>query len=132
MVAQEVKTLASQTTKATEDIERQIGMIQTVTNQTATSIEEINEANAKVNEAVTSIAAAVEQQSAATQEIARSTTDAESGSRNVAAEISLVRGDAETSGRVAGEMLTASETLTREIEYLRTEAAAFLGRIRAA
>jgi methyl-accepting chemotaxis protein len=132
VVASEVKTLASQTTKATEDIERQIGMIQAVTNQTATSIEEINEANAKVNEAVTSIAAAVEQQSAATQEIARSTSDAESGSRSVAVEMSEVRAAAESSGGVAGQMLTASETLTREIEHLRAEAASFLDRIRAA
>jgi methyl-accepting chemotaxis protein len=132
VVASEVKTLASQTTKATEDIERQIGMIQAVTNQTAGSIEEINEANAKVNEAVTSIAAAVEQQSAATQEIARSTSDAEAGSRSVATEMNEVRADAETSGRVAGQMLSASETLTREIEHLRAEAATFLNHIRAA
>jgi methyl-accepting chemotaxis protein len=132
VVASEVKTLASQTTKATEDIERQIGTIQSVTSKTASSIEEINEANAKVNEAVTSIAAAVEEQSAATQEIARSTSDAESGSRNVAAEMSQVRADAEVSGQVAAQMLAASETLTSEIEHLRSEAAAFLDRIRAA
>ncbi|ALK08654.1 globin-coupled sensor protein [Blastochloris viridis] len=132
VVASEVKTLAGQTTKATEDIERQVGMIQTVTTQTATSIEEINEANAKVNEAFASIAAAVEQQSAATQEIARATGDAEAGSRNVAGEMNEVRGDAETTGQAAGQMLTASATLASEIERLRTEATAFLNRIRAA
>jgi methyl-accepting chemotaxis protein len=132
VVASEVKTLASQTTKATEDIERQIGTIQAVTTQTASAIEAINQANVQVNEAFTSIAAAVEEQSAATQEIARSTGDAEAGSRNVTAEMGAVRTDAEMSGEVSGHLLTASVTLTDQIARLRAEAAGFLDRIRAA
>jgi methyl-accepting chemotaxis protein len=132
VVASEVKTLASQTTKATEDIERQIGTIQAVTSQTASAIEEINHANVQVNEAFTSIAAAVEEQSAATQEIARSTGDAEAGSRNVTQEMSGVRADAEVSGEVAAHLLAASATLSEQIARLRSEAAGFLDRIRAA
>ena len=132
VVAAEVKELASQTTRATEDIERQIGTIQQVTAQTAGSIQEINTANVRVNEAFTSIAAAVEEQSSATGEISRSTSEAEIGSRQVTEAMTGVHADADASGAVAGELLTASAALAREIATLRTEAANFLDRVRVA
>ena len=132
VVASEVKDLASQTTRATEDIERQIGTIQQVTAQTAASIQEINTANVRVNEAFTSIAAAVEQQSSATGEISRSTSEAETGSRHVTEAMTGVHADADASGAVANELLAASAALTREIAALRDESTNFLDRVRAA
>jgi archaellum component FlaC len=87
VVAAEVKDLANQTAKATEEIERRTATIQEVTNRTAAGISEINAANASISEVFGSVSAAVEQQSAATQEIARSAELAEQGTRTVSAQM---------------------------------------------
>src|SRR6185369_5985586 len=70
VVASEVKNLANQTAKATEDIAGQIGEIQGATGRTVTAIQNIGKTITQVSEIASVIAAAVEEQSAATQEIA--------------------------------------------------------------
>ncbi len=83
VVASEVKSLASQTAKATEDISEQIADIQKVANEAIEAIKSIGGIIGEVNEVATAIAAAVEEQGAATQEITRSTQQAADGTRNV-------------------------------------------------
>jgi len=87
VVASEVKTLASQTAKATEEIAAQIKAIQEATQTSARSIQGIAETIGKVNETATAIAAAVEEQGAATQEISRNVTQAAQGTQEVSGNI---------------------------------------------
>ncbi len=79
VVATEVKELASQTAKATEEIAGQIGQIQGVTDQAVAAIGAITGRIGEINDVAASIAAAVEQQSAATQEIVRNVDQAAQG-----------------------------------------------------
>ena len=83
VVASEVKSLASQTAKATEEISEQISDIQKVAGEAIDAIKGIGGIIGEVNEVATAIAAAVQQQGAATQEITRSTQFAAQGTKNV-------------------------------------------------
>ena len=80
VVAAEVKALASQTAKATQDISEQINGVQNYTRSAVSSIREISDAVAEINQVTTSIASAVEEQQASTQEIAKSLQSAFNGS----------------------------------------------------
>ena len=83
VVASEVKSLASQTAKATEDISEQIADMQKVASEAIEAIKGIGGIIGEVNEVATAIAAAVQEQGAATQEITRSTQFAAQGTKNV-------------------------------------------------
>ena len=132
VVASEVKSLASQTAKATEDISGQIADIQKVAGEAIQAIQTIGGIIGEVNEVATAIAAAVEQQGAATQEITRSTQQAAQGTRNVSDNIGGVSAGADATGAAAQNVKTASEMVARQSEQLRGQVDAFLGRIRAA
>jgi methyl-accepting chemotaxis protein len=93
VVAAEVKDLASQTARATHEIEQQIMTIQQVTGQTSQAMQDIHHGNETVREVFASISAAVEEQSAATQEIARSADDAEKGARSVSDQMAELAAD---------------------------------------
>ena len=81
MVASEVKTLANQTAKATEEIGAQIAAIQGATGNRSSAIKSIGKTIGEINEIATTIAAAVEEQGAATQEIARNVQQAAAGTQ---------------------------------------------------
>jgi len=132
VVASEVKSLASQTAKATEDISEQIADIQKVANEAIEAIKSIGGIIGEVNEVATAIAAAVEEQGAATQEITRSTQQAADGTRNVSDNISGVSADADAAGAAAQDVKVASETLATQTRQLGTQVTDFLGKIRAA
>jgi hemerythrin-like metal-binding protein len=132
VVASEVKSLATQTAKATEDIARQIGEVQASTGDTVTAIREISGVIRQVNEVSASISAAVEEQGAATQEIARNVEQASHGSAMVTENIHKVQHAAENSASLAGEIGTASGGLSRQTEVLRGNVGAFLERVRRA
>jgi methyl-accepting chemotaxis protein len=132
VVASEVKSLASQTAKATEDISGQIADIQRVANEAIDAIKAIGGIIGEVNEVATAIAAAVEEQGAATQEITRSTQQAAQGTQNVADNIVGVSADADAAGAAAQNVKLASETLGAQTRQLDGQVAAFLGKIRAA
>jgi methyl-accepting chemotaxis protein len=132
VVASEVKSLASQTAKATEDISEQIADIQKVANEAIDAIKAIGGIIGEVNEVATAIAAAVEEQGAATQEITRSTQQAAQGTRNVSDNISGVSADADAAGAAAQNVKLASETLGAQTEQLGGQVTEFLGKIRAA
>lgn len=132
VVASEVKSLASQTAKATDDISEQIADIQRVANDAIEAIQAIGGIIGEVNEVATAIAAAVEEQGAATQEITRSTQQAADGTRHVSDNITGVSADADAAGAAAQNVKVASETLATQTRQLGSQVTDFLGKIRAA
>ena len=132
VVASEVKSLASQTAKATEEISEQIADIQKVAGEAIDAIKNIGGIIGEVNEVATAIAAAVQQQGAATQEITRSTQFAAQGTKNVSDNITGVKADADAAAAAAEDVKQASQTLETQSEQLGKQVTEFLGRIRAA
>jgi methyl-accepting chemotaxis protein len=132
VVASEVKSLASQTAKATEEIRSQIAAVQTETANAVQAIRGICETIIKVNEISTSVAAAVEQQTAATREIARNAEQAAAGTADVSRNITGVTEAAGHTGVAASQVLNSSSELTKQAEKLRAEVDRFLRTVRAA
>ena len=132
VVATEVKSLADQTARATDDIAAQIRGIQDATQGSVRSIQEITESISRVNETATIIASAVEEQNAATQEIARNVQQAANGTQEVSANIAGVSQAAQETGSAAGRVLGAAEEVSQSGEALRRQVAAFLRQVRAA
>ena len=132
VVASEVKSLASQTAKATEEISEQIADIQKVAGEAIDAIKNIGGIIGEVNEVATAIAAAVQQQGAATQEITRSTQFAAQGTKNVSDNITGVKADADAAAAAAEDVKQASQTLETQSQQLGNQVTDFLGKIRAA
>jgi methyl-accepting chemotaxis protein len=132
VVATEVKSLATQTAKATDDISKQIADIQRVATEAAQSMRRIGGTIGEVNEVAGSIAAAVEQQGAAAQEITRNTQEAAHRTVEVSENIGGVTAGADATGVAAADVRTSSETLARQTEKLRLQVDDFLTKIRAA
>jgi methyl-accepting chemotaxis protein len=132
VVASEVKSLASQTAKATEEISEQISEIQKVAGEAIDAIKGIGGIIGEVNEVATAIAAAVQEQGAATQEITRSTQYAAQGTKNVSDNITGVKADADAAAVAADDVKRASETLEIQSQQLGNQVTDFLGKIRAA
>jgi methyl-accepting chemotaxis protein len=132
VVAAEVKALAEQTAKATNEISGQILRIQASTGQAVDSIGGITGRIREISTVATSIAAAVEQQGAATQEIVRNVAQAAAGTGEVTGNIAGVAGAAEETGAAASQVLGAASELSRQSEHLSAEVAHFLATVRAA
>ncbi len=132
VVAAEVKALAEQTAKATNEISGQIHQIQASTGQAVASIGGITGRIREISAVATSIAAAVEEQGAATQEIVRNVAQAAAGTGEVTGNIAGVAGAAEETGAAASQVLGAASELSRQSEHLTEEVARFLATVRAA
>ncbi|MET1028101.1 MAG: methyl-accepting chemotaxis protein [Dongiaceae bacterium] len=132
VVASEVKNLASQTARATEEIASKIGEIQTATTQSVDAIQGIGSVIGEINHISTTIAAAIEEQTAATQEIARNVQEASQGTTEVSANIQGVTQAAGETGRAAEQVLAAASGLGRQSEILRGQVDQFIATIRAA
>jgi methyl-accepting chemotaxis protein len=132
VVASEVKSLASQTARATEDIGRQIAQIQGSTLDAVTSIQSIGATIGEVSEIAATIAAAVEEQGAATQEIARNVQQASAGTLAVTTNIAGVGQGANDTGAAAAEVLDAASALSRQAEQLNGVVASFIRDVKAA
>ncbi|CAO4184769.1 methyl-accepting chemotaxis protein [Methylorubrum extorquens] len=132
VVAAEVKELANQTARATDEIGRQIGHIQVSTEQAVHAISGISTRIREIAEVATSIAAAVEEQGAATQEIVRNVAQAAAGTGEVTGNIAGVAGAAEETGAAASQVLCAASELSRQSEQLTEEVGRFLSMVRAA
>ena len=132
VVASEVKSLASQTAKATEEISGQITAIQSATGTAVTAIEGISNTIGQISEIGNSISAAVEEQGAATQEISRNVQEAAKGTEEVNNNISDVNQGAQETGSAAGQVLEATTDLSRQAADLRQEVENFLTTVRAA
>jgi len=131
VVASEVKNLASQTAKATEEISAQIQGIQSSTSESADAIAAITETIQQVDQIASAIAAAVEQQSSATQEIARNVEEASAGTARVSANISDVAESIHQTGDAAASIRDETQRLTGEADRLKEEIRQFLASIRA-
>jgi methyl-accepting chemotaxis protein len=132
VVASEVKSLANQTAKATEEIGAQIAAMQTATGETVAAIGSIGQTIGQVNEIATTIAAAVEEQGAATQEIARNVQQAAVGTQEVSSNITGVTQAAGETGAAAGQVLSAAGAPSQQAEALRSQVDRFLTAVRAA
>jgi methyl-accepting chemotaxis protein len=132
VVAQEVKALASQTAKATEEIGTQIGAMQAATNDSVAAIKEIGGTIGRISEIASAIAAAVEEQGAATQEIARNVAQAAHGTTQVATNITDVNRGASETGSASAQVLSSAQALARESGALKNEVEKFVATVRAA
>ena len=132
VVAAEVKELANQTARATDEISRQISDIQGSTGLAVSAIEGITTRVRKMSMVATTIAAAVEQQGAATQEIVRNVSQAAAGTNQVTASISGVANAASGTGAAASQVLSSASELSQQSEHLGAEVKRFLATVRAA
>ncbi|MGD1878339.1 MAG: methyl-accepting chemotaxis protein [Kiloniellaceae bacterium] len=132
VVAGEVKSLATQTAKATEEISSQIVGMQGATGDAVSAIEGIRTIIASINQNASAIAAAVEQQNAATNEIARNVQQAAAGTSDVSANIGGVNEGAAQTGAAAGQVQSAADALSSQADELQREVQDFLQSVRAA
>ncbi len=132
VVASEVKSLATQTSKATEDIRGQISRIQQVTASVVAAIQGITGTIQDIDHVATRIASAVEQQGAATGAIARNIHDTARSVQAVTATIGDVNQAASATGSAAGQVLSAAEQMSKRAESLTSEMNTFMEGARAA
>lgn len=132
VVAAEVKQLADQTAKATDEIGRKIGEIQSATGVAVDSISRIVSTIDTIQSTSQAIAGAVEEQGAATGEIASNTQRAATGTTDVTQNIAGVGTAAEMTGAAATQLMTLSENLNGESAKLREQVQSFISDLNAA
>ncbi|SFG43062.1 methyl-accepting chemotaxis protein [Methylobacterium gossipiicola] len=132
VVAAEVKELANQTARATEEIGSQIGHVQNATGQAVEVIGSIGGRIREIDAVATAIAESVEEQGAATQEIVRNVAEASTGTTEVTINIAGVARASSETGAAATQVLGSAAELSRQSEHLRAEVDRFLATVRAA
>lgn len=132
VVAGEVKTLANQTAKATEEIGAQIGSVQAETHAAVEAIAGVSQRIAQIDGVSSTLAASIEEQTAATSEISRSIQEAANGTRRVSEAIQGVTGAASRSGEAAADVAREAENLATRADALKAEVDRVLAEIRAA
>jgi aerotaxis receptor len=120
VVAGEVKSLASQTAKATDEISQQISDVRTATEAAVAAVEDIGTTLDQVAQVSVSVAAAIEQQTAATHEIARNVAESSNAVQEVTARIGEVSGEASDVGAQAGRLRGDSGGVATDIAALRS------------
>jgi methyl-accepting chemotaxis protein len=132
VVASEVKNLAAQTGKATEEIAQQINAVQSRTSEAVQAIQTIGDTMQTLTDISGAIVGAMTEQNNATGEIAQSVDQAASGTQEVSRNIHGVTQAAAENGRISSEIVSASGDLARQAESLRQNVSAFIERVRAA
>ena len=132
VVASEVKNLANQTAKATEEIGSQISGIQGATQDSVQAIQSITKTIGEISEIASAIAAAVEEQGAATSEIARNVEQAAAGTGEVSSNIQGVTQAAAEAGSTSSQVLGAATELSQQSELLKSEVEKFMAQVRKA
>ena len=132
VVAAEVKGLATQTGKATDEITRHIVSIEQTTDRSVQAIKKIAATIEQLSENANDVAAAMRQQDSVTQEIARNAGAAAKGTRDVAEHIGEVSSSAVKTGQVATTVLTAAADLAEQSRQLRREVERYLAQLRVA
>jgi methyl-accepting chemotaxis protein len=132
VVASEVKSLATQTAKATEEIAAQVATMQSATGEAVQAIQGIGATIVTISEITVAIAATVEEQSVATREIARNVHEASLGTSQVSSNIGGVSQAATETGTAASAVLSSSHALGEQAKTLRGHVNTFLGSVRAA
>ena len=132
VVASEVKNLATQTAKATEEISEQVGGMQSVTGDAVGAIKGISETIAEINAIAETIASAVGEQGAATREIAENTQQAATGTQEVSSNIAGVTQAASETGAAAQQVLVSADELSEQSDKLRGVVEKFITDVKAA
>jgi methyl-accepting chemotaxis protein len=132
VVAHEVKALAAQTAKATDEISAQIAGMQSATHDSVTAIKEIGGTIGRMSDIAAAIATTVEEQGAATQEISRNVQQAAQGTAEVATNITSVNKGASETGSASSQVLSSAQSLSSESNRLKLEVDKFLHTVRAA
>jgi methyl-accepting chemotaxis protein len=132
VVAAEVKSLAEQTAKATDQISTQVSSIQTSSSEAVSAIKGISTTINEMSEIASAIASAVEEQGSATQEIARNVQQAALGTGEISSNVAGVQQAAGDTGAAAHQVLEASSELSRQSETMRGQVESFLSNIKAA
>jgi methyl-accepting chemotaxis protein len=132
VVAGEVKSLAQQTAKATEEIATQVNGMQQATGEAVSAIDRIGVTIDDISKIATTIASAIEQQGVATAEISRNVQQAATGTSGVSANISGVSETAERTGVAASQVLQAATRLSEQADALRRQVDRFLTDVKAA
>lgn len=132
VVASEVKELASQTGKATGEIQQQIDAIRAATDDAVAAIGEIQETINEITVSVTEVSSAVEEQSAATQGIAANTQRAARGTAEVSSNIRRVNEVTDRTGAAASGFVASAGELSQQASHLDQEVRAFLAQVRSA
>jgi len=132
VVASEVKALATQTAKATDEIQAKVAEIQAMTGNAVTALHGVGETVGRMNELTAAVAAAVEQQGAATRGIAGNVQQAAAGTRQVSGNVGTAQRAVAQTGDIATNVLGAAGMLTKEAERLKAEVAQFLAGVRVA
>lgn len=132
VVAAEVKALANQTAKATEDISAQVTSIQTSTGEAVESIGSITARVGTVTEYIGAISAAANEQAAATQEISQNVQQVSAGASTVAENMNDVQEAIVETTASSARVLQASQTLSHQSDALQDEIDSFLQRVEAA
>jgi methyl-accepting chemotaxis protein len=131
VVAQEVKALAAQTAKATDEIGIQIAGMQTATQEAVGSIKMISSTIGKISEITSAISAAIEEQGAATQEISGNIQRTAAGTTQVAGTIAEVSQGANQTGAASSQLLSSAKQLSSSTTSLQAEIDGFLTSIAA-
>ena len=132
VVASEVKALAEQTARATEEISQQVLAIQAATKQSVAAMSEIGTTIGSVNEIATTIASAIEQQSMATAEIARNIQEAAQGTQAVSSNVGGISDAAGVTRETAVQLLSSADQLSTQSETMCDSVERFFAAIRAA
>ena len=132
VVAQEVKNLAGQTAKATDEISSHIVNMQRATGESVEAIKAIGLTIERISEITTAISSAVEEQGAATQNIAHGVEAAAGGTLNVAENIERVAQGASETETTSSQILQSARALSGVSVHLRDEVEKFLDSVRAA
>ena len=132
VVAGEVKALAAQTARATEEISAQVAAIQSATTQAVGAMTSVGTAVQEVDSVTAAIAAAVEEQTAATGEISRNVNEAARATQEVSSNVAQVTEAAGQTGQAATDVRAAAGELARQTQDLRDSVGSFIEGIRAA
>ena len=132
VVAQEVKALAVQTARATQDIDDRVARVQSTTAEAVAAIRNVDDSVERITEAAESIAASVVEQRAVVQEITRSMHEVASASEMVSANVEIVRDSSAETAEAAALSRDETGDLARQAGELRAVVADFLGTARAA
>ncbi|MTJ79889.1 MAG: chemotaxis protein [Telmatospirillum sp.] len=130
VVAGEVKTLANQTARATDEIARQVAQIRTASQDAASAVRTIAQTVGRIRETSTAVAGAVEEQHAVTAEISRNVAEAAAGTSTVSDMVGRVKETANNTDAEAREITAAAGHMAKRAEMLRQRVEEFIASIR--
>ncbi|MCB1839197.1 MAG: hypothetical protein KDI61_02890, partial [Alphaproteobacteria bacterium] len=128
VVASEVKSLASETTKATDEIKTQISEMQTISSEAVETITQIQKIISQISESSAAIAAAIEEQAATTEEISRNVQEASKAADEVSSNVTGIQEASGQTGAASTELLALASGLAEKANEMNKQVSDFLKR----